>query len=161
ETLAMIGMGMMKSSADIHADAGLQRAFGRQDRATSGQPERLYKFGRVGELHLQLFLLTDLPMEQTIYVTSSVHQPDIVIGGGGWCDKVICIRLSRGAQAVVNHPIFLRREDVRADWQEVLIAVNERKRQAHGTVAKVDYFTSKEADIGWLGMARNLSSNPG
>ena len=83
-------------------------------------------------------------MPQTVDVVRIVYQPNIVISSCERFDKVILVRFLVREQPVVDHPVFLRREDVCPDWKKVAVAVNEAEGQLHEK--KLSVFSCKFSD---------------
>ena len=70
-------------------------------------------------------------MQKTIHVARAVNEAYIIVGRRLGCNEVIFGGLVGCKQTIVNHAVFLRRENVRTDWQEVIVAINQAKRKRH------------------------------
>ena len=131
ETFAVLGKGVMKATADVDADAVLERAFRRQNRAAGVEHEGVDHLRRIGNLHLQFFARAQAAFHQLVDVEWRVHQQDIGFAGGLGNDEVALVSHVLLKKQLANQAIFVGAKDVLADGQEILLAINQFEGQ-HG-----------------------------
>ena len=131
KTLAMAWKGVMKTAADIEADAVLEREARGEDGAAGGQPEGLHHLARIGNFEPEDFLVAQGPAAQLVHVCGVVNQAHIIVGGRLGRDEIFG-RGEAGMQETIAQPAeLLRGEDVFPEIQIVAFVVNQPVRQ-HG-----------------------------
>src|SRR5579872_3884302 len=80
EALAMVGEGVMKSSANRDADFVGQGLARREDRSSGSQPKSIYEIARIRDFHLHLFARAEGAFSQSLHVVRLMHQKDVLIG---------------------------------------------------------------------------------
>jgi hypothetical protein len=88
ESLAVVGEGVVKSSADVDGDFVVQAMLRSEDRSAGGKPEGFDEIARVGNFHLHLFARAERAGLQLLYVFRFVDQKDVLIVGGLWLEKI-------------------------------------------------------------------------
>ena len=106
-----------------------QRIVSRQHRSPRRHPERPHQFRRVGNLHLQFLPRRKRPGLQLLHILRRMHQQDVLVRRRTRRHEVLRLRHARLYQPLVDALVLLGREDVRADWKVVIVAVDELERQ--------------------------------
>ena len=88
EALAVVGEGMMKSSAEADADAVLERAASGENGTAGVAPKRLHQFLGVGNFHLQFFAGAERAGLQLVNPVGAVDQEDVAVIGFFRNDKI-------------------------------------------------------------------------
>src|SRR5215469_371103 len=102
-----------------------------QNRSARSQPERFDEVARVGDLHLHFFARAEPAGLQFLHVLRLVDQQDVLVSGGLGFEEIRLLCNGGGDEPVADEPVFLRREDVAPDGEEVGVAIYEFERE-HG-----------------------------
>lgn len=108
ETFAVRRKSMMKTSADVEADAVAQRVAGSQGGPAGSQPKSLHHFARIGDLKLDDFGVAQRSSFQAAHPAGIVDTEDIVIGNRLRLHKVGRFSEALLEQAIVNQPVLAR-----------------------------------------------------
>ena len=101
----------------------------RQNRSARRQPECLDQFRREGNFQLHFFARAERARLQLLHILRRVHQQDVLIGCRLRLEKIARLRDAVGDQTVMNAPVLFSREDVLADRQVIIVAVDELERE--------------------------------
>ena len=121
EALAMVRIRVMESAANVRGPAIFQRAPSRQNRAAGRQPARHNQFLRVRHLHPHFFLVTQVAGFQLVEILLRMNAQNIGIRRRLRRQKILRARDSFSQKLIVNQPVLLRREHVRAKVQVVAV----------------------------------------
>ena len=166
----MIGKGVMKTAADVEADAVHQSAARRQNRASGRQPESFRHLTRVRKLQLHKLVISERAGLEAVYPAGLMDAEDILVAGWLGLKKIGFFGEALQEEAVVNQPELLRGKNVRADIQVVAGMPDEfegKLRHMSRTAArcKVIISTSRRwLELGWCGLAtggQTKSRSPG
>jgi len=136
EALAVVGEGVVEAAAQVEGHAVSQRVLGRQDGAARGQPEGAHQLRRVRDLEQQFLLIGERAGLELADVVGGVHQQDVVVRGRLRLQEVLRRGQARFQQPLVDEPVLLGGEDMRAQGQVVAVAVDQLKGQ-HGVRKRV------------------------
>jgi hypothetical protein len=133
KAFAVIRESMVETAADIKRHAISEGVVRRQNRTARRQPESLHQLQRVGNLHFLLFAGGKRSGLEFLNVLRSVDQQDVLVRCGLRSYEVGACGHPGFQQSVVDAQVFLRRENMRADGQKVVVAVHQLEGK-HKTV---------------------------
>ena len=120
---------MVEAAAEVDTHAVPKRQVGRENRSAGHQPKRLDQRPAIGHLKFEFLADRESSGFQLVDVQRSVHQKDVLIGGGLGLDEILRDGCSEFEQTVAYKPILLAWKDVMPEGEQISVAVNEPERQ--------------------------------
>ena len=123
--LAMFGIGMMKSAAEIRTESVAQRRLRSQDGSARRQPNGFHQFRRIRNFQTHDVAGRECAGFQFAHPVRRVHTQDVFIAGRVGSQKIRLCREAFAQEHLVNQPEFLRRKYVCAKVQVVAVMINK------------------------------------
>ena len=136
EALAVVGKSVVETSANVDGDVVFQGVVSGQNGASCRKPECTHQFRRIRNFHLEFFASGESPGSEFMNILGSVDEQDVLIGRREGTGEVGLLGDAGFQQAIVNAFVLFRGEDVSADGEIVVVAVDELEGK-HGLLLAV------------------------
>ena len=125
ETFAMVGIGVMKSSADADANLIGERLTRGENRSSGGQPESVDEVARVRNFHFHFFERGERTGLQSLDVIRLVNEQDVLVARGLRLQEILRDGDGCCEQTIADAAILFGGKNVHADGEEIRVAVNK------------------------------------
>ena len=129
EAFAVVGERVVEAAADADGNGVHESLAGSENGPSSGQPESLHQFGRVGYLELLLLASGEGASFQLVNVVKFVNEKNVLVLGGFGREEVLGTGELGFQQAFADAAVLFGWEDVLADGEVVAVAIDEFERE--------------------------------
>ena len=129
ETLAVAGIRVMKSAAQVRTESVAQRGLPGQNGSACGQPHCFDEFWRIRHFQFHHVAGSECAGFQFAHPVRSVHAQNVFVGRRIWAHKIFLLGESLAEKHFIDEAEFLGWENVRTKIQIVALVIDQFERQ--------------------------------